>query len=534
MNNQKDPKQQQRVIIAVALSFLFFLIYSEFFMKPVASEQNLSTNSTKAASMPSESKPQNQAPSISTTQASLQTQNLEQVQSSNKILSSIKSKYFEAKIDDLGRISSFKLLDPKYKDENNQPLDLIAQNAYAKPLELRFSDARINELTFKTAYNADKKELLIDENSSVTLVLTQSLDKLIVKKELTFYELGNYDISVSLSENMPYFISTGSRPSLAVDSFTVHGALLLDSKDTIHTYEDGDVDNDESFSNILVASAFDRYYSSFFYSFNEPLNIVVSKDKEGNSLLFAHSQNEFKSGAYIGPKEHSILRAIDERLDVVVEYGWFTFIAKPMFDFLNFLHTYIGNWGWAIVVMTLIVRLLLFPLTYKSMISMNKLKDLAPKMKDIRDKYKGDPQKMNLHMMDLYKKHGANPMAGCLPILLQIPIFFAIYRVLLNAIELKGAYWALWIDDLSVMDPYFILPILMGLTMFLQQHITPMAIQDPLQAKIMKYLPLIFIVFFITFPAGLTLYWFVNNLCSLIQQWIINKLFEKKENKEQV
>ena len=163
---------------------------------------------------------------------------------------------------------------------------------------------------------------------------------------------------------------------------------------------------------------------------------------------------------------------------------------------------------------------------------MNKLKDLAPRMKEIREKYKGDPQKMNVQMMELYKKHGANPFAGCLPIILQIPIFFAIYRVLLNAVELKGAAWALWIHDLSVLDPYYVLPIFMGATMFLQQLITPMAIQDPTQAKIMKFLPVIFTFFFLWFPAGLTLYWCVNNLCSLLQQFIVNKLFAREHHKE--
>ena len=135
--------------------------------------------------------------------------------------------------------------------------------------------------------------------------------------------------------------------------------------------------------------------------------------------------------------------------------------------------------------------------------------------------------------MELYKKHGANPFAGCLPIILQIPIFFAIYRVLQNAVELKAAPWALWINDLSVMDPYFVLPILMGATMFVQQLITPMSIQDPTQAKIMKFLPVIFTFFFLWFPAGLTLYWCVNNICSLVQQLVINKMFAREHNKGQ-
>ena len=260
----------------------------------------------------------------------------------------------------------------------------------------------------------------------------------------------------------------------------------------------------------------------------------MDKDANNNPIVFVKANDSLKLGAYIGPKEHKILSSMDERLNDVIEYGWFTFIAKPMFAFLNFLHNYIGNWGWAIVVLTLVIRIVLFPLTYKGMLSMNKLKELAPKVKEIQTKYKDDKQKLQVHMMELYKKHGANPMGGCLPILLQIPVFFAIYRVLLNAIELKGAPWILWIHDLSVMDPYFVLPILMGLTMFLQQKLTPTTFTDPMQEKVMKFLPLIFTFFFVTFPAGLTLYWFVNNVCSVVQQVFVNKLFEKHKKAAEV
>ena len=249
-------------------------------------------------------------------------------------------------------------------------------------------------------------------------------------------------------------------------------------------------------------------------------------------MIFVKGEQNFKAKGYIGAKDHATLSQINEELVDVIEYGWFTFIAKPMFAFLNLLYGYIGNWGWAIVVLTLVIRIVLFPLTYKGMLSMNKLKDLAPKVKELQAKYKGDPQKLNMHMMELYKKNGANPMGGCLPILMQIPIFFAIYRVLLNAIELKAAPWILWIHDLSVMDPYFVLPILMGATMFLQQKLTPTTFSDPMQEKIMKFLPLIFTFFFVTFPAGLTLYWFVNNVCSVIQQVFVNKLFEKHKKAE--
>lgn len=510
--------QQKRILIAVVLSFLFFVVYDYFFIpKAPIVEQNIT-----------QIEQNNSAPQISVSTNTKQALKTELSINQKEQIAVVKSEHFEAHIDSLGRISKFYLSDEKYKDENGNNINLVDTSLSPLPLEIRFSDSKINQEAFNTSYTANQKQIQVsDENS--TLILTQHLNDVIITKKLTFYKYGNYDIEVQLSKEIPYFITPGYRPNIAVDSYTVHGALILNKEDKITILEDGDVENDESFSNVTLMSAFDRYYTALFYNFENPLNAVATKDTNENSIIFASANGNFKASGYIGSKEHDVLRNINPNLDDVVEYGWFTFIAKPMFEFLNFLHGYMGNWGWAIVVMTLIVRIILFPLTYKSMISMNKLKDLAPKMKEIRERYKGDPQKMNLHMMELYKKHGANPMSGCLPILIQIPIFFAIYRVLLNAIELKAAPWAFWITDLSVMDPWFILPIFMGLTMFLQQLITPMAIQDPMQEKIMKFLPLIFTFFFLTFPAGLTLYWCVNNICSLIQQVIVNKLFKNQK-----
>lgn len=549
MNNQNNnPAQQRRVLIAVVLSFLFFIVYSEFFMpKAEFGEQNSSANATQSAqnsananganssSVQNSASTQNSADANAAPVSTSQSTQAPVTQSAfaGKDIISISSEHFSAKIDYLGRISSFVLKDSKFKDEQGKEIELIQnENNKPLPLELRFADTMLNQKAFSTAYTSDKSEIAISQNAPATLTLTQDLGEIVVQKKLTFYSEGNYEIEVNLSKDAKYFISAGSRPSVAVDSYTVHGVLMLDNKDTTHIFEDGDVEQNEEFNNIFLFSSFDRYYAAFFYNFATPLNTLITKDAQGDSVVYASSNNAFKAGGFIGAKEYSVLKNIDARLERVIEYGWFTFIAKPAFAFLSWLFAYLGNWGWAIVALTLIVRLVLFPLTYKSMISMNKLKDLAPKMTELREKYKGDPQKLNLHMMELYKKHGANPFAGCLPIILQIPIFFAIYRVLLNAVELKAAPWALWIEDLSVMDPYFVLPILMGATMFVQQLITPMTIQDPTQAKIMKFLPVIFTFFFLWFPAGLTLYWCVNNLCSLVQQWVINKMFNKHHKKE--
>jgi YidC/Oxa1 family membrane protein insertase len=233
----------------------------------------------------------------------------------------------------------------------------------------------------------------------------------------------------------------------------------------------------------------------------------------------------FNFKGYVGPKEYKTLEAINPVLTHAIEFGMFTFIAAPIFKVLMWLHGLIGNWGWSIIALTALIRMMLYPLTQKGMVSMQKIKEIAPKIKEVQAKYKGDPQRMNAAVMEMYKKHGANPLGGCLPLLLQIPVFFAIYRVLLNAVELQGAPWLLWVTDLSRMDPYYILPILMGVTMFYQQKITPSNFTDPLQEKIFKFLPIIFTFFFFTFPAGLVLYWFINNIFSITQQYLVNRQF---------
>jgi YidC/Oxa1 family membrane protein insertase len=191
------------------------------------------------------------------------------------------------------------------------------------------------------------------------------------------------------------------------------------------------------------------------------------------------------------------------------------------------IHDFVGNWGWAIVIFTILVKLILFPLSYKGMMSMQKMKELAPKMKELKEKHKGDPAKLNQQTMAMYKKHGANPMGGCLPMILQIPVFFALYRVLLNAEELQGAPWVGWIVNLADKDPYYVLPILMGITMWLMQKVQPNTMTDPMQQKIFQWFPVIMTFFFLTFPAGLVLYWLTNNILSIVQQYIINGAYEK-------
>ena len=227
---------------------------------------------------------------------------------------------------------------------------------------------------------------------------------------------------------------------------------------------------------------------------------------------------------FAGPKEHKRLRKLAEGMELTVDFGWLTFIASPLFWLLTFIHGLIGNWGWSIIVLTILIKAVFFPLNNAQYKSMAKMKKVGPRMQAMKEKYGDDRERYSKEMMELYKREKINPMAGCLPIVIQIPVFIALYWVLLESVEMRQAPWAFWIKDLSVQDPYFILPILMGVSMFITTWMSPTT--DPMQRRIFLAMPIVFTVFFLFFPAGLVLYWLVNNLLQIAQQSIINRNME--------
>jgi YidC/Oxa1 family membrane protein insertase len=226
--------------------------------------------------------------------------------------------------------------------------------------------------------------------------------------------------------------------------------------------------------------------------------------------------------AYIGPQETDKLKEVAPGLDLVVDYGWLTIIAAPLFWLLKWIHGLVGNWGWAIVILTIMIKLVFYPLNAKAGRSMAQMKVLAPKMEKLKELYANDRQKLNQAMMELYRTEKINPLGGCLPIVVQIPVFIALYWVLLASIELRHAPWIGWIRDLSAPDPYFILPVIYAISMYVTTKLNPQP-ADPVQARIMLMMPIMFSIFFLFFPAGLVLYWVVQNLLSIAQQWHINR-----------
>ena len=240
----------------------------------------------------------------------------------------------------------------------------------------------------------------------------------------------------------------------------------------------------------------------------------------------AGSEQVFKSRLFAGPKLQRVLENVAPGLELTVDFGNLTFIAKPIFWLLEKYHAIFANWGWAIIFVTITIKLLFYKLSESSYRSMANMRKLQPKLKELKERYGEDKQQFNVAMMELYRKEKVNPLGGCLPVLVQIPVFISLYWVLVEAVELRQAPFAMWLQDLSAKDPYFVLPIIYSASMFFQQKLNPQP-QDPIQAKVMLYMPLMFGFFFAFFPSGLVLYWVVNNLLSILQQWFITRRVEK-------
>lgn len=552
----KKDDTNSRVLLAVVVSFIFIIIYSYFVQDPSKAQQKREqANTAKSLDSTESSTSQADSPNFAHNQAPQASQDSPFQAPARPIISRVVSSSVEVEIDDLGRIAQVYLKDKKFtaprqegffshlgklfglnsaESTPQEKLPLFAPQTIL-PLEIRFQDQALNAHATSTTYKASNAHITLENNGTPqTLTLTQTMPNMTITKTLQFFYDDDglkYTINIAMSKPTPYALSSGMRPVADDDGYAFHGVVLKSDglKGTIEKIEDKDAKLEgQSFTQVPFISASDRYFTTLLFTRDvRGLHAQVVGDSKKHPIPYIMLDSTIDLEGYVGPKNYQLLKSIYEPLTDVVEYGLITFFAKPVFLLLEWLYMLMGNWGWAIIGLTIIVRLILFPLSYKGIMSMQRLKDLTPKMKEIQEQYKGDPQKMQMHMMQLYKKHGANPLGGCLPLLLQIPVFFAIYRVLYNAVELKSSQWILWIHDLSVMDPYFILPILMGVSMYIQQALTPNTL-DPMQARIFKLLPIIFTLFLITFPAGLVLYWTINNIFAIGMQLVINKIIDKQ------
>ena len=320
--------------------------------------------------------------------------------------------------------------------------------------------------------------------------------------------------------------------------FEVHGPVTFTAKDVVALKQKDLEKGPKSYDKEIQWTGYaDKYFLSAVVGTPEgAIGSVEIRDLKGhveNTItsapinLNAGETATLSYRLYFGPKDLDILKAQGNQLDEVIDLGWFSMVAKPLLQALKFFYKYVHNYGIAIIIVTVIIKILFYPLTYKSYKSMKEMQKIQPKMAELKEKYKNDRDAMNRAVMELYKTHKVNPLGGCLPMLVQMPIFIALYNALMSSIELRHAPFMLWIQDLSTKDPYYVTPIIMGATMFIQQKMTPATGMDPVQAKMMLALPVVFTVMFINMPAGLVLYWLVNNILTIAQQMYINKLLKE-------
>jgi YidC/Oxa1 family membrane protein insertase len=400
-------------------------------------------------------------------------------------------------------------------------------------------------------YNAEAADFLMNDQQQLIVPLTwQSAEGLNVTKTFTF-DSNSHTVDVN------YTIENNTGSALQMQQFaqlkqtlneqsggsmfmpTFRGAAYSTQDERYEKLPFGDIE-DENLRIVTIggwAGMLEHYFVSAWVPPQEQTNTLYSRVVQnaaiigytGESIIINSGDSaNLSSYLYMGPKDQEVLAQLARGLDLTVDYGILWWLAQPLFELLKLIQSFVINWGLAIVVITLIVKGAMYWLTKKQYESMAKMRNLAPKMQQLKDRYGDDRQKMSQAMMEMYKKEKVNPMGGCFPLLLQMPIFLALYWVLLESVELRHAGFILWITDLSVPDPYFVLPILTGASMFLLQKLQPMTIQDPLQQKLLQYMPVAMSIFFFFFPAGLVLYWLISNLVTLVQAKIIYASMEKR------
>lgn len=426
-----------------------------------------------------------------------------------------------------------------YKDNKGQDVILLKKPGVLPALSLGASDS------FDLAsvdFSVSGTDLKLDSNkTSGAIVFAYSHEGVSIRRTYTFYaDTYKVDISDEVSGLPEYWISLGSDFGIyesATSSGTQIGPVLLTGTDLKELNPKKLKEPNIFRQNLRWIAQEDKYFFSALVPATPVDEARAWIFKDSPVIAFKGKPGVNKFVLYAGPKEHKRLENLNIGLEHIINYGFFSIIARPLFWILLFFHSFIGNYGWSIILLTIVTRLPFIPLLNKGQKSMRKLQELQPKMAEIREKYKKDPQKMQQEMTGLYKKHKVNPVGGCLPMLLQIPVFFALYKVLLVSIELRGAPFMLWITDLSAPDALFghiagfslggPLPYLMGITMVIQQKMTP-STMDPKQAKMMMLMPIIFTFMFLNFASGLVLYWLVNNIQSIIQQFFVNRKVAKQ------
>lgn len=503
----------KRTLIAIVLTLVVLIAYNYFFMQPAPQPQQ--DKAEKKAGEPAIKEP----PPVSVPKE------MPEHSPAKEIL--VETGFYRATLTTRGgTIHDFIL--KTYKDKEGRDVSLLKDQVVLSPLGLGTSTEDF--VLSRVDFSLQGSDLKLKAAESGSAIFTYVAPQFSIRRTYTFYgDRYQIDLRDEVTGIHEYWITLGSDFGIhdPQDSTAPHvGPVILKDTDRIEVFPNK-LDTPKDYrGGIRWVAQEDKY----FFASIVPLGSVIEAKtwKAQNSaavgLKVASGVNQFI--IYAGPKDYTRLQELKVGLEHIIDFGFFSFLARPLFWILKFFYGFLKNYGWAIVLLTLIVRIPFIPIINMGQKSMKRMQELQPKLNEIRERYKKDPQRIQKEMMELYKKYKVNPVSGCFPILLQVPVFFALYKVLMIAIELRGAPFMFWIKDLSTKDPYYVLPIIMGVTMVIQQKMTPTS-PDPRQNKIMMLMPVVFTFLFLNFASGLVLYWLVNNVLSILQQISANRKLPK-------
>ena len=538
--------ESQRSLLFIALMVVTYLLFSQWQLQnaPAVEQATISEEVNTNKELNEEFVPEStESPSVISKETA----------SSSKLIS-VTTDTLKLKINTQGGdIVEAKLLNFDTKQGNGIPYTVM-QNGnlkYVAQSGLTGANGVDRVIKGRPIYHSKQSNYELTGKNLIINLTFQDNNGLVVTKRFSFTE-GSYIV------NVDYLINNNSNNSISVQMYgqlkqstltdtssgmlpTYRGAAYSTNEERYEKYDFDDIA--EASLNKTTPGGWVAMLEHYFVS------AWVPNGTENNQLYTTFSSNQeavigFKAPAvtidagqqgqtsaifYVGPKDQEVLETIAPNLDLTIDYGFLWMISQPLFWLLLTIQSFVSNWGVAIIIITLIVKGGMYPLTKAQYTSMAKMRELAPKMAQLKERFGDDRQKMSQATMEMYRKEKVNPAGGCLPLLLQMPIFLALYWVFLESVELRHTPFVFWIQDLSAMDPYYVLPVLMGISMYVMQKMQPMTIQDPMQQKIMQYMPVVFSVFMAWFPSGLVLYWFVSNMISIVQMKIIFSGIEKKK-----
>ncbi|MEC8296982.1 MAG: membrane protein insertase YidC [Pseudomonadota bacterium] len=546
--------ESQRSFLIIGLALVSFLLWQswqkDYGPQPVVPVEQQQTQETSQGVPSFNENGSEDVPSSDSVPAA---QPIAAAQSSNRIIE-VKTDTLDLRIDLLGGdVVSADLLKFPVEQGSDIPYSLLrsGNGLYVAQSGLIGAQGPDASSSGRPVYNAQSDYYEMTGDSLVIPLTWKNNQGLSVTKTFTFTK-GQYDVNVS------YSVENGTGSAATVQPYaqlkqvmefeddgnmfmpTYRGAAFSTEDDRYQKYSFDEIEDDNLRETTKAGwvGMLEHYFVSAWVPSQEQTNTLYSRNlKNQYAVIGVLSPSEsvapgetktLASTLYMGPKDQESLAKIARGLDLTVDYGILFWISQPLFALLTFLHSLVNNWGVAIILITIVVKGAMYWLTKKQYESMARMRNLAPKMQQLKDRFGDDRQKMSQAMMELYRKEKVNPMGGCLPLLLQMPIFLALYWVLMESVELRHADFVLWITDLSTKDPYFVLPILTGASMYLLQKLQPTTITDPMQQKIMQWMPVAMSVFFLWFPAGLVLYWLVSNVITLVQAKMIYASMEKR------